>query len=62
MIDRWDTYWTRKEDAVLELAEKVGDEETAQHQAHREQCSVRMGSFIWKDVCGVVGRMLVFQN
>lgn len=34
------TYRAWEEDAILELTEEVGNEEAAQHQAHREQGSV----------------------
>lgn len=34
------TYRAWEEDAVLEMTEEVGNEEAAQHQAHREQGSV----------------------
>lgn len=39
------TYGAWEVDAILELTEKVGDEEAAKHQAHGEQGGVGVGSF-----------------
>lgn len=53
------TYRAWEEDAILEMTEEVGNEEAAQHQAHRQQGSVEAWSQGLAGFCAVDSFILV---